>query len=281
MADLEKLHCENEYDVLRKVVVCSPKYMEIGEIINETQKRYKDENIDVEVAIEQHNDFVRVLRKNDVEVIELPPQPKLNEQVFTRDIGFAIDEHLFLASMGSDIRKDEIKIVDDVLKSKGYQYTDLVVNSIEGGDVIVDHKKVLVGLTNRTTKKAAEELQERLPNHEIITVPLIERVLHLDCAFNIVGPNTAIAFPGAFTGEELSILENHYDVIEISKDEEFRLATNVLNVGNKKIISMPQNERVNAELEKRGFQIIEVDFSEIIKSGGSFRCCSFPLLRSN
>lgn len=75
------------------------------------------------------------------------------------------------------------------------------------------------------------------------------------------------------------MLRDRYDLIHVNAKEQETLGTNVLSIGNKKVISLPVNEGVNKELQKRGYDVIEVDFSEIIKSGGSFRCCSMPLLR--
>ncbi|MER2113457.1 MAG: arginine deiminase family protein, partial [Solibacillus isronensis] len=63
------------------------------------------------------------------------------------------------------------------------------------------------------------------------------------------------------------------------KEEQFQLGTNVLSIGNKRILSLPVNINVNKQLRDRGFQVIEVDITEIIKSGGSFRCCTLPILR--
>ncbi|MFD6004940.1 arginine deiminase family protein [Bacillus subtilis] len=47
------------------------------------------------------------------------------------------------------------------------------------------------------------------------------------------------------------------------------------------MISLPGNRHVNQQLSKRGYHIIEIDLSEIIKSGGSFRCCTMPLIRGD
>jgi len=33
-------------------------------------------------------------------------------------------------------------------------------------------------------------------------------------------------------------------------------------------------------LRNHGFEVIEVDITEIIKSGGSFRCCTLPIERT-
>ena len=77
----------------------------------------------------------------------------------------------------------------------------------------------------------------------------------------------------------MNYLRSRYEVIEVSEEEQFTLGTNVLSIGYNKIISLPVNKKVNEELRKRGFEIIEVDITEIIKSGGSFRCCTLPIHR--
>src|SRR6478609_4942692 len=57
--------CKNEYDTLKRVIVCPPTYMKIEEIINETQKHYADENIDESLASKQHRQFVECLQKKE------------------------------------------------------------------------------------------------------------------------------------------------------------------------------------------------------------------------
>ncbi len=254
--------------------------MKIKEVINETQKYYEEENIDVEKAIDQHKHFVSVLKEHNVEVIEVPTQSHLNEQVFTRDIGFALGEKLFVASMGSDIREDEIDVLKTELTNRDLEYEEIKAKSIEGGDVVLDRDIVWVGISTRTTMEAVEDLQAQLPSHKVIPLPLAERILHLDCAFNVISPDTALIYPDAFIKEDVEKIKEHYDLIEVGDTEQFTLGTNVLPIGDKKIISMPQNKKVNSEMKNLGFQILEVNFSEIIKSGGSFRCCSFPILRT-
>lgn len=76
-------------------------------------------------------------------------------------------------------------------------------------------------------------------------------------------------------------MKKRYEMIEITDDEQFQLGTNVLSIGNKTVISLPVNRHVNQELRKRGYTVIEIDLSEIIKSGGSFRCCTLPIERTS
>ncbi|UOQ84573.1 dimethylarginine dimethylaminohydrolase family protein [Gracilibacillus salinarum] len=269
----------NEYDRLKQVIVCPPQYMEIKKIINETQKFYEDENIDIPIALKQHQHFIDTLRKHQVNVLELPADPNLNEQVFTRDIGFTIGDTLYTAEMSRDIRKAEVNTLQRVLDEHQIPYSTAMGGSIEGGDVVVAGDLVWVGVSKRTEESAIAELQKRLPDRQVIPLPIREDILHLDCCFNLVSETTGLIYPQAFSKEDLSKLRQHYDLIEVSEEEQFSLGTNVFSIGEYKVISLPVNKQVNQNLTDKGFVVIEVDFSEIIKSGGSFRCCTFPIER--
>lgn len=85
-----KVFCNTEYETLHKVILCEPMYMKIKEVINETQKQYKKENIDSELATIQHKEFINSLQNQGIEVILIPPSPQYPEQVFTRDIGLQL-----------------------------------------------------------------------------------------------------------------------------------------------------------------------------------------------
>lgn len=272
-------HARSEYDVLHKVILCKPEYMTIRDVINETQKKFKDEGIHIEIAMAQHKKFVETLKEHDVEVILLPAIRVFPEQVFTRDIGFTLGNILFVAEMANKIRQGEEDVLKSMLEQHEISYFNLKGDMIEGGDVIVNGESVYVGISNRTNEKAIDHLQSILPHYEVVTVPFKEKYLHLDCVFNIISPTEALYFPEAFTKREVDILSSRFELIEVTKEEQFSLGTNVLNIGNKKIFSLPVNTKVNTELRKRGFEVIEVDIMEIIKSGGSFRCCTLPILR--
>ncbi|WP_309475277.1 dimethylarginine dimethylaminohydrolase family protein [Bacillus sp. 03113] len=276
---LSSANCSNEYNQLRHVIVCSPKYMRIEEPINETQKRYLLDNINRDLAMNQHEKFVEVLQKNGVEVYMLAPEKRYNEQVFTRDIGFCLGKTLFIGNMASSIRKGEESVFKNWLDHHGFTYSEITTGPIEGGDVIVSDKTVWVGLSERTSQEAVDELKSSLNTHKVIALPLKKGILHLDCVFNIVSSNTAIIYEDAFSEDALALIRKRYKLIEVDGEEQFSMGPNVLSLEPGKMLSLPQNVRMNEQLRKAGFHVIEVDFSEIIKSGGSFRCCSLPVLR--
>ncbi|MFJ7468524.1 dimethylarginine dimethylaminohydrolase family protein [Peribacillus frigoritolerans] len=273
-------YCASEYSKLSRVIVCEPHYMEIREIINETQKEFQEENIDQALALEQHVKFTKALEHEGIEVIKLPPQFTYPEQVFTRDIGFTLGETVYVAELATGIRQGEEQILKSWLETNGISYFNLLKNHIEGGDVLIDGKTIYIGISERTDETSVKHLQSLLPEYEVIAVPFIETFLHLDCVFNIISPTEALIFPESFTKKEMDLLASRYDMIEVTKEEQFTLGTNVLSIGNKKLFSLPCNKQVNSQLRDRGYEVIEVDISEIIKSGGSFRCCTMPLLRT-
>lgn len=271
--------CESEYGILKKVVLCEPEYMEIKEVINDVQKKYEDDNIDQELAVKQHRNFEQALRNAGVEIIKLPPSKDQPEQVFTRDIGFTIGNHLFVSEMANPIRQGEEEVLAQWLNNNKISYHNLSVHSIEGGDVIVDDNRVFVGISDRTCKKAIQNLQKELPDYEILPIPFNPKYLHLDCVFNILSSNDALIFPDAFEPEVVKLLSNMYHLIEVSENEQFTMGTNVLSIGQNRVLSLPVNRDVNYQMRLHGYEVMEVDFSEIIKSGGSFRCCSMPIER--
>ncbi|MDN4524620.1 dimethylarginine dimethylaminohydrolase family protein [Fictibacillus fluitans] len=275
----ESIKCQSEYDYLARVIVCEPQYMSISEVINETQRHYARENINRSLASTQHKEFVHALRNQGVEVVELKPDQQYPEQVFTRDIGFTIDSTVFLCNMGSTIRKGEEEILKKWLISQKVNMQPLPGTKIEGGDVVADRENVFVGVSGRTSNISIKALQQHLPEKNVMAIPFDKKYLHLDCVFNILSPKEALIYPPAFQEKELDILSKMYDLIEVSQEEQFTLGTNVLSIGNKKVFSLPFNKKVNRKLRERGYEVIEVDLSEIIKSGGSFRCCTLPLVR--
>jgi len=274
-------HCYSEYDVLKRVVLCQPQYMTIREVINDTQKHFKNEGIHIETAMKQHEEFVNVLRQHGIDVILLPSLSQYPEQVFTRDIGFTLGKTVFVAEMASRVRKGEEELLKKWLQENQIPCNNLVKDRIEGGDVLIDRDTVFAGISNRTHIDAIKHLQTFLPDFEVIPVPFEAKYLHLDCVFNVLSPEDALIFPDVISKEEREFLAGRYHLIEVTDEEQFTLGTNVLSIGHKKVLSLPVNKNVNKQLRERGYEVIEVDITEIIKSGGSFRCCTMPILREH
>ena len=272
------LHCRNEYAPLQRVLMCAPTYMTIEEVINETQKHYLLDNINRARAGSQFKAFLDFLTQRGIEVELLPESPLLPEQVFTRDIGVVIDDRLVRSRLQCEIRQGDEEVLENWLLSRDLPSVS-VAHHLEGGDVMIDGETIWVGAGNRTDPAVAEELQQLFPEREVVALSFAEGYLHLDCVFNVLTPDLALIFKEAFDPATLQRLAQRYELIEVSGEEQFTLGTNVLSLGQGHVVALPQNGNANRLMRAAGLTVHEIDLSEIIKSGGSFRCITLPLRR--
>ncbi|MCP5095003.1 MAG: hypothetical protein GY943_05590 [Chloroflexi bacterium] len=283
------IHVTSETQQLRSVIIGYPdNFLQVEpEIINETQKKYYfgAERPLRQNVVRELNGLRHTLQAHGVEVLQPEPLPGIPDQLMTRDIGVVVDDTFVVTRMASQSRRDEWlginKHLDRIGTKRVIKVPDEIV--LEGGDVIVDKGQIFVGISQRSTNAAHRYLAEKFPQFNVIPVPLKpisdgEDVLHLDCAFVPVGDHQALIYPNGMIKIPDEIRAN-YELIEVNQTEQQRLATNVLSIAPDTVISRPQSGRVNRLMRRRGLRVIELPFNEPPKTGGSFRCCSLPLLR--
>ena len=245
----------------------------------------------------QISQFKKVLKKYNVKIHDLDI---INtNQIFARDLGFVIEEKFFLSSI-LPARENEIKGLDSLLnKIKNIVRIPADIH-IEGGDVIIDNDNIFIGyydqkdyknqITARTNKQALKFMKKECPNKNIIPLELIKsphnpklNALHLDCCFQPVSKNKAVICKQAFKNpHELNQLISFYqedNLFEITLDEMSRLYSNFLSIDKNIVISDIKFKRLNKWFENMNIEVEEIDYSEISKLGGLFRCTTLPLLR--
>jgi N-dimethylarginine dimethylaminohydrolase len=245
--------------------------------------------------------LVEVFEKYNVTVYRPKNINGLN-QIFTRDIAFAIGDKLVLPNIIED-RKDELDAIDTILNNiKDSDKIKMPADArVEGGDVIlcndyifvgysesVDFKKYTVARTNRAglnflastfSDKNVKGLELKKSDDDAR-----ENALHLDCCFQPIGKGMAILFKEGFKNkEDCDFIINYFkenNIIEVSRNEMYMMNTNIFSISEKVIISEKGFTRLNNELRKRGFVVEEVSYSEIAKMSGLFRCSTMPLIRN-
>ena len=245
----------------------------------------------------QISQFKKVLKKYNVKIHDLDI---INtNQIFARDLGFVIEEKFFLSSI-LPARENEIKGLDSLLSKIKNIVRIPADRHIEGGDVIIDNDNIFIGyydqkdyknqITARTNKQAVKFMKKECPNKNIIPLELIKsphnpklNALHLDCCFQPVSKNKAVICKQAFKNpHELNQLISFYqedNLFEITLDEMSRLYSNFLSIDKNIVISDIKFKRLNKWFENMNIEVEEIDYSEISKLGGLFRCTTLPLLR--
>jgi len=243
---------------------------------------------------------VKVFEKYGIKVF----RPKVIEnynQIFSRDIGFVIEDKFITANILPD-RDQEISAIDHVL--------DLIPKEnrislpedchVEGGDVMPWNNYIFIGtysgkdypeyITARTNVNAVKAIQELFPTKIVKSFELRksndnakENALHLDCCFQPIGKDKAILHKNGFlVEEEFNWLVDFFgkeNVFEISKDEMYQMNSNVFSISENIIVSEQSFTRLNFWLVEKGFTVEEVPYAEIAKQEGLLRCSTLPLVR--
>jgi N-dimethylarginine dimethylaminohydrolase len=236
-----------------------------------------------EKLIAQQRALRALLAERGVALLEPEPQAAAPYQVFTRDPSFAIGHTLFVASMRDPWRHAETKGLSGLRAQLGD-----VVNlsssraAIEGGDVMVLDGKVLVGIHHNTDEAGAQALEAApaMAEHEIVRVP--HDALHLDCCVAPLPDGAALIALAKLPESSFRLLQRVFDkLIPLNADEAaLHLAANLLWLDAARVVSNAAAVRTNALLRRRGFQVLELDYSEPVALWGGIRCAVCPIERS-
>lgn len=246
--------------------------------------------------------FAAVLQKHGVQVYR-PEIIRDCNQIFTRDIGFVIDDVFIKANILPD-RQAEFQAIEYIVKQMN---PDKVVTPpeevhIEGGDVMPWNEHIFIGtykgddykeqVTARTNMAGVAFIQKLFPHKKVKEFDLVksktearDNALHLDCCFQPIGKNKAIIYKGGFRSEAdyqyLVDIFGTENLFHIEREEMYEMNSNIFSISPEVVVSEKHFTRLNAWLRAQGFTVEEIPYSEISKQEGLLRCSTLPLLRDN
>ena len=246
--------------------------------------------------------FESVLKKYGVTVFR-PQLISDYNQIFTRDIGFVIDNTFIKSNILPDRERelDAIQYVIDQIQPTQVVRPPEEVH-IEGGDVMLWENYIFVGtykgsdykdyITARTNMHGVEYLRKLFPNKIVKEFDLVkskiearDNALHLDCCFQPVGKNKAIIYKRGFREEAdylfLLQLFGKDNLFHIKRKEMYHMYSNVFSIAPDVVVSERKFTRLNNWLRKNGFTVEEIPYAEIAKQEGLLRCSTLPLSRES
>ena len=241
-----------------------------------------------EDIIREMTAFEKVLKKYDVDVFRPSPVANCN-QVFSRDVGFVIDDKIIVSNIIPD--RQEYKQI--------YNLPEAV--HVEGGDVILYKNYIFLGQYNfpdysqvktaRTNRLAVDYLKMIFPERTIMPLNLLKSdtdpyqgILHLDCTFMPVGHDKAIIYRRGFMNprdaQHLIDIFGEENVFEITTEEMYAMNSNVFSISENVVVVEEHFYRLIKHLrDKWGMTVETVPYREISKMGGLLRCSTLPLRR--
>ena len=252
--------------------------------------------------VPEMNAFETVLKKYGVTVFR-PQLISDYNQIFTRDIGFVID-NIFIKSNILPDRERELDaiqyVIDQIQPAQVVRPPEEV--HIEGGDVMLWENYIFVGtykgsdykdyITARTNMQGVEYLRKLFPNKIVKEFDLVkskiearDNALHLDCCFQPVGKDKAIIYKRGFREEaDYLFLEQLFGIdnlFHIKRKEMYHMYSNVFSIAPDVVVSERKFHRLNKWLRKNGFTVEEIPYAEIAKQEGLLRCSTLPLIRES
>lgn len=226
------------------------------------------QSIDLKLAEAQHCHYEAALIELGCQVIQLPAEPDLPDSVFVEDIAIVFDELAIITLPGALSRRAEAASIKTALQP----YRRLVYieepGTIDGGDVLRVNRAIYIGLTERSSLNAVEQVRAATApyGYEVYGVP-VQGCLHLKSAVTHIGPELLLINPDWVSPAHFEGMQ----FIEVDPSEPY--AANGLLLDDV-LIYPAEFPLTRQRLEEAGISLRQVPASELAKAEGAVTCCS-------
>ena len=227
-------------------------------------------SIDVELALVQWEQYVKVMRCAGWELIEVPPARDCPDSVFIEDTLVVYKQVAVVARPGALVRRPEIEAAEEVVASLGYSIQRIrAPGTLEGGDVLRVGDTIYVGRSGRTNDEGIRQLRSMLEpvGATLVIVPLT-KALHLKSAITALPDGTIIGWEPIV--DDRSLFSRFLAAPEES-------GAHVVLLGENQLLMAADCPRSAELYAKLGYEPVLVDISEFEKLEGCVTCLSVRL----
>lgn len=228
--------------------------------------------IDVAKASSQHADYEGALAAAGLEIMRLPDLPDAPDGVFVEDTALLLGEHAIITRPGAASRAGETHSTAAALANE-FELRRIERGHLDGGDVLRIGTRLYVGVSSRTDLEGIEALADLVrPLGFAVIRAQLGQCLHLKTGATFAGPdpqgtpvliyNRQAVDPEQFDGAE---------PLAVASDEPS--AANCVRAG-RRLLLPTGNPRTADLLRNRGFDVVEIDVSELQKAEAGVTCMS-------
>lgn len=228
-------------------------------------------NPDLALMQAHHDSYVATLCETGATVIELPSLDSFPDSVFVEDTALCLPQGAVVMRPGAPSRLGEAAemaphlaaLYSSVLRISDHR------SFIEGGDILVTEREILVGRSARTNGEGIAELTRLVApwGHSVREVDTPPGVLHFKTDCSLLDVDTVLSTPrlsasGCFAG---------FKIIDVPAGEE--AAANTIRFND--LVLMPAGfPRTRDAIMDAGFTVREIGNSECAKLDGGMSCLS-------
>jgi N-dimethylarginine dimethylaminohydrolase len=234
-------------------------------------------SVDTHVALNQWETLRQTYKElgHTVELVE--PVAGLPDMVYAANGGLLLNGAAVVARFAYPQRAGESAAYAEWMARHGYHPVETRHVNEGQGDLLVAGSLLLAGYGFRTDRRAHDEIAA-LVGMPVVSLELVDpRFYHLDTALAVLDDTTVAFYPPAFTeASRARLLELFPDAIEVGSADACVLGLNAVSDGLN--VVLPAAATGFAEqLRAAGFRPIGVDLSELLKGGGSVKCCTLEV----
>ena len=272
-----------------RVLMASPKYFTVESAINPWMRNDSGglNEVNPGMAMQQWNIMRDTYTRIGVRVSIIDAPQGLPDFCFAANQSVTFKDGdrdaVLMSNMASETRRDEVAHYERWYLTQGFKihYLPEAVSRFEGtGDAIIHPGRRLFwgGIGPRSAELAWPEVA-RITGYDVIPVSLIdERFYHLDTCFCALNETTALYVPAAFDDASRALIEAGFDNLHAVSDEDAANFACNAHCPDGAHVMIQEGSKATVEwLQSRGFNVIELDTSEFMKSGGSVFCLKVEL----
>jgi N-dimethylarginine dimethylaminohydrolase len=266
------------------VLMCPPDHFQVLAVKNPYMARHVGD-VDRDKARKQWDGVAAAFEKAGCPVSVLPATPGLEDMVFaanssltgTRPDG---EKVALISFMRHASRRREVEAFAEWYVASGYRVARLKAGgheTFEGSGDAVWHpgKRLIWGGHGFRTDPAMFVQVAEIFKTPVIRLKLVnERFYHLDTCFCPLTPEAVLIYPAAFDASSLELILKIFPIVITSSEADAvsRMACNASVWRSKTAIIQLGATAAAGHMRAMGLDVVEVDTSEFVKSGGSVYC---------
>ena len=234
-------------------------------------------SVDTHVALNQWETLRQTYKELGHTVELLEPVAGLPDMVYAANGGLLVNGKAVVARFAYPQRAGESAAYAEWMGRHGFHPAETRHVNEGQGDLLVVGLILLAGYGFRTERRAHDEIGAAV-QMPVVSLELVDpRFYHLDTALAVLDDTTIAYYPPAFSDQaRATLLELFPDAIEVASADAHVLGLNAVSDGLN--VVLPAAATGFAEqLREAGFRPIGVDLSELLKGGGSVKCCTLEV----
>jgi len=275
----------NETDPLTDVLLGPADHLRHMATSSLSRKALREHPADIRIAKAQHQELQSAYAHFGVRMHWHLPEPELPMQVYSRDSSAMTPYGAIITAMANWWRRGENFAAIRTYERLGIPIYDMVTaGTFEGGDFnVIEEGCVLIGCGGgRSQEEGARQVEGwfKKEGWETRLAFFDEYYVHIDLmVVPIAKQLTAVCLACTEPAIVAWLKDKGHQIIDVPFEDTINLGCNFMSLGRDRVIVPKSSRALIQQLRAHGFEVAEVDMSEISKTGGGIHCMAQSLRR--